>query len=102
MSGPVFLVDGCRSMDEVNAFRSLTDDVVVIAITSSPEARYERLVKRGRDDAPSNTDEFSGRDEREIGWGLAKVIALADVTVPNESTLEVFRKLSKDALERLR
>ena len=100
MSAPVILVDGCRSTDEVDAFRSLAD-VTVIAVTSSPEARYERLVKRGRSDAPANIEEFIKRDEREIGWGLAKAIALADVTVTNESTLEEFRASSRKALERL-
>jgi dephospho-CoA kinase len=100
MSAPVILVDGCRSTDEVDAFRSLAD-VTVIAVTSSPEARYERLVKRGRSDAPANIEEFIKRDEREIGWGLAKAIALADVTVTNESTLEEFRVSSRKALERL-
>ncbi|MCL2786614.1 MAG: AAA family ATPase [Methanomassiliicoccaceae archaeon] len=101
MSAPVFLVDGCRSVDEVKAFRSLTDDVSVIAIHSSPEVRYQRLVRRGRDDAPSDHGEFGERDEREIGWGLAKIIALADVTVTNDSTLEDFRDASKAALERM-
>jgi len=102
MGGPIFLVDGCRSMDEVDAFRSLTDDVTVIAIQSSPEARYGRLIKRNRDDAPSNTEEFGERDDREIGWGLAKIIALADVTISNDSTLERFHELSREALERMR
>ena len=98
MSGNIFLVDGCRSMDEVNAFRSLTDDVTLIAIHSSPEARYARLIKRNRDDAPSTLDEFMERDEREMNWGLAKIMALSDVTVPNESTLEEFRELSGELL----
>ena len=101
MYGHVFLVDGCRSMDEVNAFRSLSEDVTIIAIHSSPEIRYERLVKRNRDDAPSTYGEFDERDEREIGWGLAKIIALADVNISNDSTLEDFRALSESVLERI-
>jgi dephospho-CoA kinase len=102
MSGPVFLVDGCRSTEEVEAFRSLSDDVTVVAIHSTPETRYSRLIKRNRDDAPSSLEEFIARDEREIGWGLAKMIALSDIMIPNETTLEDFRALSKEALERLR
>lgn len=102
MKHNLFLVDGCRSADEVKAFRPLADEVTVVAIHSSTGARYERLVKRKRDDAPSNIKEFEERDEREMGWGLAKIIALADITVPNESSLEEFRALSKSVLERLR
>ena len=101
MSGPVLLVDGCRSVDEVEAFRSLTDDVTVVAIHSTPSSRYERLVKRNRDDAPSNEDEFDSRDDREIGWGIAKIIALADIVIPNDSTLERFHELSGDVLRRM-
>lgn len=101
MHGNVFLVDGCRSIDEVNAFRSLTDDVAVVAIHSTPEVRYARLVKRQRNDAPSDVREFDERDEREIGWGLAKIIALADVMIPNDSTLEDFRELSKKVLMKM-
>lgn len=92
MSGDVFLVDGCRSIDEIDAFRTLSEDVYIIAIHSSPETRYERLVKRGREDAPREWVEFADRDAREISWGSAVVIALADIMFVNESTLEAFRK----------
>jgi len=100
--GDIFLVDGCRSSDEVDQFRSLTDDVTVVSISSSPEARYARLVKRSRDDAPASLEEFVARDEREMGWGIAKIMALSNVTIPNETTLEDFREASRNALERLR
>ena len=101
MNSGILLVDGCRSMEEVNAFRSLTDDVTVIAIHSSPSVRYERLARRKRNDAPSNIHEFNERDEREIRWGLAKTIALADIMIYNGYSLEDFRKSSADVLERM-
>jgi dephospho-CoA kinase len=102
MGGPICLVDGCRSIDEADAFRSLAEDVTIVAIHSTPETRYERLVKRNRDDAPSSLEEFTRRDEREIGWGLAKIVALSDIMIPNDTTLEDFRKASENVLERLR
>lgn len=102
MDGDVFVIDGCRSRDEVEAYMALTDDVTVVAIHSSPKTRYERLVKRGRDDAPANLAEFDARDTREIGWGLAETIALADVMLVNEGTLEEFWKLSGEVAEALR
>jgi len=92
MHGDIFLVDGCRSMDEIRAYRELTDDVTIVGIHSSPRTRYVRLVKRARDDAPSNTDEFNARDSREIGWGLAEVIALSDILIINEGTLQEFHR----------
>jgi len=89
--GDVFLIDGCRSMDEVIIFRGMTPDVLIVGIFASPATRYKRLVERGRYDAPNDYDEFIQRDEREIGWGLAKILALADVMIVNESSLEEFR-----------
>ena len=101
MSGDLYLIDGCRSMDEVEAYRRLTDDVNIVAIHTSPSIRYDRLVKRGRDDAPRNLEEFDARDTREIGWGLAKTIVLADNLIVNEGTLDEFRVSVNTLLDRI-
>ncbi|MCL1810990.1 MAG: AAA family ATPase [Methanomassiliicoccaceae archaeon] len=101
MSGDLFLVDGCRSMEEVRSFRELSGDVRIIGIHSSPGQRYDRLVKRGREDAPQGMDEFNKRDAREISWGLAEVIALADIMLINSSGLDEFRSVSEKTLKGL-
>jgi Dephospho-CoA kinase len=98
MSGDMFLVDGCRSMAEINAFKELGGDIRIVAIHSPPEIRYDRLVKRGRDDAPKNISEFEVRDAREISWGLGEVVALSNIMIVNSSSLENFRISSKEAL----
>lgn len=99
MEGGLYLIDGCRSMDEVEAYRSLSDDVNIVAIHAPPKVRYDRLVKRQRDDAPRNLDEFNARDEREMGWGLAILIALADRLILNDTTLGKFRSEAREYLE---
>lgn len=101
MHGDLFLVDGCRSMDEVRSYRGLSDDVGIVGIFASPADRYERLVRRGRDDAPTCLEDFEARDAREMGWGLSDVLALADVMIPNDSDLETFRSRARDVLEGL-
>lgn len=101
MHGDVFLVDGCRSMDEVRAYRGLSDDVLIVGIYAPPSARYERLVKRARDDAPRSIEEFEARDSREMGWGLSDVLALADVMIPNDIDLESFKIKAALTLEGL-
>ncbi len=98
MHGDVFLVDGCRSLDEVGSYRRLSDDVVIVGIYASPADRYERLVRRGRDDAPRDIAEFESRDAREMGWGLSDVLALSDVMILNDSDLETFRIRAAEAL----
>lgn len=102
MGGDIFLVDGCRSMDEVNSYRGLSDDVIIIGIHAPPSMRYDRLVKRGRDDAPRDIGEFMQRDSREMGWGLSDVIALSDMMIVNDSSLEMFVSRSREVLEALR
>ena len=102
MSGDIFMIDGCRSMDEVRAYRNITDDVHIVAIFSSPKTRYDRLVKRGREDAPKNLEEVRERDNRELGWGLGETMALADVMIINESSLEEFKAAVKELMEDFR
>lgn len=98
IDGNVFLVDGCRSMDEVRSYRSISDDVVILGIYASPDDRYRRLVARGREDAPHDREEFSARDSREMGWGLDEVLAMADRMIPNDSDLESFRIRAAEVL----
>ena len=102
MYGDIFMIDGCRSMDEVRAYRNLTDDVNIVAIFASPKTRYDRLVKRAREDAPKNIDEFNERDNRELGWGLGETMALADRMIINESSLDDFKKAVKELMEDFR
>ncbi len=67
-----------------------------------PAIRYERLVKRGREDAPSNIEEFEERDNRELGWGLGDVVSLSDYLIVNDSNLESFQVKVRAVLEGLR
>ncbi|WII07081.1 AAA family ATPase [Methanomassiliicoccales archaeon LGM-RCC1] len=102
MSGDLFLVDGCRSMDEVNSYRGLSDEVYIIGVHAPGKTRYDRLIKRGREDAPHNIEEFNERDSRELGWGLGNVIAMSDIMIVNDSGLDSFKAKVKRELEALR
>ncbi len=96
------LISGCRGWSEVEIFkRSLGDKAIVIALHSSPKTRFERLMKRGRSDAPKTLEEFRTRDERELSWGLGSLIALADVMIVNEGLLDDLKKKVEETLEEL-
>lgn len=100
--GERVLIDGLRSLDERDVFREAFGiDLVVFSVIASPKTRWERVLRRKRPDDPRTWEEFLRRDAREIGWGLDKVIAAADVTIVNEVTLEDFYSRVRDALRRL-
>ena len=79
------VVDGIRSMAEVDAFRRKAD-VLLVAVDASPARRFELLRERGRKDDPLTMEMFTERDQRELGVGIGKAIALADETISNEHT----------------
>lgn len=100
--GDIFIIDGCRSTDEIDAFRSLGADIRVVAVHASPAVRYERLVKRAREDAPHNREEFETRDRRELSWGSGNAIALCDYMIVNMGSLKEFHMKSAALLRSLR
>lgn len=79
------VVDGIRSIAEVEAFRKKAS-VLLVAVDASPERRFELLKERGRRDDPLTFEMFSERDRRELDVGIGKAIALADETVSNQHT----------------
>lgn len=77
------VVDGIRSMVEVETFRK-EGPVLLVAILASPHRRFELLKERGRNDDPLTLEMFSERDRRELDVGIGDAIALADETVSNQ------------------
>ena len=77
------VVDGIRSMAEVDAFRK-SAAVMLVAVHASPERRFELLRDRGRRDDPLTREMFLERDQRELAVGIGRAIALADETVSNQ------------------
>ena len=76
------VIDGIRSIPEVQVLKSV-GHVRLLAIYASQETRFRHLKDRGRADAPSSSEEFAGRDKRELSVGISEAIALADETISN-------------------
>ena len=96
------VIDGCRSDFELAVFHMyFGSNLHIVAVHSSPDTRFGRLRKRGREDAPISREEFDERDRRELDWGLGNVIALADHMIVNEGTIEEFWYSIDALLERL-
>jgi len=86
MDSPFILIDGIRSLHEVEEFRRIFPDFKVLAIHASPKTRFKRLLRRGREDDPKSWEDFMKRDMRELSVGLGNVIATADYMLVNEGT----------------
>jgi dephospho-CoA kinase len=95
----IVVVDGIRSLHEVEEFKKHFPDFTLIAIHTSPKTRYQRLSRRRRSDDPKSWETFLHRDLRELNVGLGAVIATADHMIVNEGTLAQLRKKIRQVLK---
>jgi dephospho-CoA kinase len=102
VKGDKCIIDGTRSLDEVERFRQAFGQRLLLVAVFAPErTRYDRLSKRGRGDDPKSIDEFRTRDKRELGWGLGSAFASADLVIVNDATVDGFKEKAAKLLERL-
>ncbi len=99
-SNDLVIVDGIRSLAEVNAFKEVFD-IVLIAIHASPLSRYKRLTRRNRSDDPKSWEEFKEREERELNFGIGNSIASADFMIINDDGLDQLEKNFQDIISRV-
>lgn len=82
----IIVVDGLRSMNEVNIFREFWK-FPIISIIIDEEIRIKRLLERRREDDSIKIEDIKERDEREIEFGLKEVIENSDYKINNNSTI---------------
>ncbi|AKB84396.1 dephospho-CoA kinase [Methanococcoides methylutens] len=94
------VVDGVRGIAEVIFFKDhFGEDFTLVFIDAPLEMRFERVSSRGRSDDMTDIEALKTRDERELGWGLAEAIKVANITVENTSTIDEFKEDIKTILE---
>jgi dephospho-CoA kinase len=98
-SGGPIIIEGVRSLAEVEEFRKHYPTFEILSIHASPKTRFRRIFKRGRSDDSMNRHAFVVRDERELMVGLGSAIAMADHIINGEGTLKQFKKRVKTFLE---
>jgi dephospho-CoA kinase len=94
----VVLVDGIRSLTEIQEFKKCFPQFVLVSVHSSPETRFGRLVSRRRSDDPKGWEVFFERDLRELSVGQGGVIAMADYMIVNEGTLDDYKTKIQEVL----
>ncbi|MFO7570931.1 MAG: AAA family ATPase [Smithellaceae bacterium] len=81
----VVFLEGVRSWPEIELIR-MTTPCRLVAVVAPRAMRMERIVHRGR--ADDSVFHFDQRDRREIDYGVAVCIALADDYVLNTGSIE--------------
>ncbi|NOR38318.1 MAG: flagellar hook-basal body complex protein FliE [Candidatus Thorarchaeota archaeon] len=94
------VVEGCRSVAEIQVFDGFVERVITVCVHASPATRFARLRARNRDDDPREWSVFKERDIREISVGLGGVIALSDIMLVNEGTVDELHELSQNVVKR--
>ncbi|TFH07171.1 MAG: flagellar hook-basal body complex protein FliE [Candidatus Thorarchaeota archaeon] len=97
----IVVIEGCRSIAEIDVFNDYVEELKIICVHASPKIRFSRLRERNREDAPSTWEIFRERDIREISVGLGGVIALSDIMLINEGTINDIQNSSKELVAKL-
>ncbi|MBS7606037.1 MAG: AAA family ATPase [Candidatus Bathyarchaeia archaeon] len=95
------LVDGIRSLAEVEEFKRSFRNFVLLAVHAPPKLRFQRLFNRQRSDDPQSWEIFHERDMRELSVGLGNAIAMADYMIINNGGLEEAKIKAKEVLARI-
>jgi dephospho-CoA kinase len=95
------IVDGIRSLSEVEEFKRHFRNFALVAIHSCPETRFRRLYRRQRSDDPKSWELFLERDMRELSVGLANAIALAEYIIVNEERVEDVKVKAREVLRKV-
>lgn len=96
----VVVVDGLRSPVEAETFEAaFEDDFLLVSVEAPFEVRAARVAERGRDAGEAAGGErLRDRDERERGFGVADVMARADVVIENTDALGAYRRRVREIL----
>jgi dephospho-CoA kinase len=93
------IVDGIRSLDEVDELKRNLPKFTHIGVHAGPETRFERLYNRARPDDPKNWEDFNERDMRELSVGLGNAIAMAERMIINQGPINVVKVDIRETLE---
>jgi len=98
-----YVVDSIRNPFEVEALRRRRD-FYLIAVKASPEARFERLKQRGRENDPTDYEKFLEIDAAEANnpdpsaQQLDRTLEMADAMIENEGAISDLREKTNQIL----
>ncbi|NPA71174.1 MAG: AAA family ATPase [Crenarchaeota archaeon] len=99
----LIIVEGVRSIDEVECFREHGYETYLIYVVASRPERERRALARGRDEDVKHVPNITLRDLRESAYGLTDLIIYADVVLLNEyESIEGVREACINLLRKLK
>ena len=106
------VITGLRNTYELDYFKKVVPDMMLIAIEAPATVRFERLKVRGRPEDPKTKEQFDARTERESKGnmgdeaqrkaGLNAVIERADYVIQNAGTKQDLEAEVERVLVRIR
>lgn len=100
-SADTVIIDGIRGDAEVNFFRSVFPEFILIYIKADFSIRISRIKMRKRSDDSASEEFLRIRDEREESFGLKRAADMADVVIPNETERRMYQVRIRRYLETL-
>ncbi len=101
LSAPRSLIDGCRSLHELDHFKGRIPGVTTVSVNADERIRFARLKMRGREDDPSAFEDFKKREAREIGWGILDAVGRADIRLKNEASISQFEEKCREIISEI-
>ncbi|WP_407377706.1 AAA family ATPase [Methanobrevibacter sp.] len=97
----LIIIEGMRSLHEVNMFRENFENFFILSIFANPKLRFERLKIRQREDDSQDYAVFEQRDLQELNFGIGDVISLSDRIIINEYDMETYEKQIGEFLDEM-
>jgi dephospho-CoA kinase len=96
------VIDSIRNVSEVEYLRA-RGGFVLIAVDAPAETRFERVRARGRDESAQTLEQFVRKEAEEKGEDagaqqLDRVMAMADIILANDGSLEDLRRKLEEVL----
>lgn len=90
--GKFYLVDGFRTKEEVEIFRSL-ENFKLLYISASSELRYTRLQGRAEKvgESRESLEQFNQSQQHAVDKNISGLKLYADIVIENDGSLEDFR-----------
>lgn len=98
-----YIVDSVRNPAEVKTLKK-RKDFFLLSIEADQKVRFERNLKRARENAPTTFEQFVAEENRELSSDnpaaqqLVATAKLADVVIENDSTVEELKEKIKGTL----